>query len=166
MYKHFIMKYTDKGNDIETGIVGISIMTVPSTSFEADNEVFNTVVRLLDIKPNDKVGIFEVIDDNVTAIKVVRTANPYMEKDKYVYKYETLSFPRLSNAVKLVEDLNPNMFAKHGLYRSKVLNKLYNDYGILRYREPIDSYRFEITHGVKKENIFRKILKFYKDVFL
>lgn len=167
MKEYFIMKYSDHGErDVETGIVSVNVMSVKSTSLDAEIDAFNTIARVLDVKSGDKVGIFEVVDDESVAYKVIRTANPYVEKDKYVYKYMNIYFPKLSNAVKLVEELNPDIFLKHGLYRTQAIKKVHKDYQIVQYREPVDSYGFEITHGVREPGFIGGILKFYKDLFL
>lgn len=167
MKEYFIMKYSDHGErDVETGIMTVNVMSVKSTSLDAEIDAFNTIAKILDVKSGDKVGIFEVVDDDSVNYKVIRTANPYVEKDKYVYKYMNIYFPRLSNAVKLVEELNPDIFLKHGLYRTQAIKKVYKDYQIIQYREPVDSYGFEITHGVREPGFIGGILKFYKDLFL
>lgn len=167
MKEYFIMKYSDNSDkDIESGIVSVNVMSVKSTSLDAEIDAFNTIAKVLDVKSGDKVGIFEVINDDAVNYRVIRTANPYVEKDKYVFKYMNIYFPKLSNAVRLVEELNPDIFLKHGLYRSQAIKKVHKDYQIIQYREPIDSYGFEIVHGVREPGFIGGILKFYKDLFL
>lgn len=153
MAVYFLMKYNGIGNDVETGIMKIDAMSVDSLRQEADKDIFDQVVKILNIQQQDKVGIFELLHETDEFSRVsVRTANPYKSKSSYMYKYLKLHFPRLSPHVKLVEDLDLEMFDKNGLFMNEVINKIVYDYKLVRFHEPADIYRFEVTHGLRKES--------------